>query len=201
MQKTKQHQRITWGRPRSSGERSSGTSHRYESSAHPTPALLLLSERELQPEQLFPHFFSFFFFGLEEAKWQRGSANARFPKHLTRSGSSPPSRGKPSSLSQRLLHGSTGIFSCRQLKAAIWWQSPRLKFAGGGFSLLPPRRSRGSRSWRPQLPLSPSMSHFPWSPPALPPGSKSPPVPASSREQGTVGLWEALSAINTSPRR
>lgn len=187
MQKTKQHQRITWGRPRSSGERSSGTSHRYESSAHPTPALLLLSERELQPEQLFPHFFSFFF-GLEEAKWQRGSANARFPKHLTRSGSSPPSRGKPSSLSQRLLHGSTGIFSCRQLKAAIWWQSPRLKFAGGGFSLLPPRRSRGSRSWRPQLPLSPSMSHFPQPLPRLQ-------VTPGAREQQGAGDGWALGSF------
>lgn len=38
-------------------------------------------------------------------------------------------------------------------------------------------------------------------PPASTPCSKSPPVPASSREQGTVGLWEALSAINTSPQR
>lgn len=133
-------------------------------------------------------FFFFFFFGLEEAKWQRGSANARFPKYLTRSGSSPPSRGKPSRLSQRLLHGSTGIFSCRQLKAAIWWQSPRLKFAGEGFSLLPPRRSRGSRSWRPQLPSPHRCPASPGLPQGSPLAPSHPRCPRAAGSRGRLGF-------------
>lgn len=155
---------------------------RILSAPHPGSAIVV---RKGTPARTTLPTFFFFFFGLEEAKWQRGSANARFPKHLTRSGSSPPSRGKPSSLSQRLLHGSTGIFSCRQLKAAIWWQSPRLKFAGGGFSLLPPRRSRGLRSWRPQLPLSPSMSHFPQ---PLPPAPSHPRCLRAAGSRGRLGF-------------